>query len=260
MEVEFEPVEANLRDSFRLLASCRPSGEVRETPGVSIACAGVTFQMFNAAFLSTPVPSDTELKRRVASASVFFSARGCEWSYWICLGLLEGKLPGAARGVLRKYGLNLASELPGMIADRLLPPSRPLPQLEIRRVGDAATQDAFCDIGSACFNVPKPWFREVFEVPALWRDLAGYVGYLEGRPVSTAAIIPCEGVIGVYNVATLPEMRHRGCAEVLMRHAVEEARARTGFERSVLQSTALGRRMYERMGYQVVTRFEVYSS
>ena len=49
--VEFQPVESNLRASFRILAGDRPRGEVREIGGISIASAGVTFQMFNAAFL-----------------------------------------------------------------------------------------------------------------------------------------------------------------------------------------------------------------
>jgi hypothetical protein len=56
--VTFENVADNLRESFRVVAAGREHGEVRELPGVSIAAAGVTFQMFNAAFLSAPVLSE----------------------------------------------------------------------------------------------------------------------------------------------------------------------------------------------------------
>ena len=51
----FETVADNLRESFRVIAASRAPGEIRELRGVSIAAAGVAFQMFNAAFLSEPV-------------------------------------------------------------------------------------------------------------------------------------------------------------------------------------------------------------
>jgi len=47
--VDFESVAVNLRESFRAIAASRAPGEIRELRGVSIASAGVTFQMFNSA-------------------------------------------------------------------------------------------------------------------------------------------------------------------------------------------------------------------
>jgi len=78
--VDFHTVEENLRESFRLLASSRPNGEVREVSGVTIAAAGVAFQMFNAAFLSEPVEGDRDLDKRITTAKVHFGARGLSWS------------------------------------------------------------------------------------------------------------------------------------------------------------------------------------
>ena len=74
--VEFQLVADNLRESFRVIASSRTEGELRELHGVSIASAGVTFQMFNAAFLSAPVLSEAELTQRILLASLHFDARG----------------------------------------------------------------------------------------------------------------------------------------------------------------------------------------
>ena len=59
--VTFQPIADNLRESFRVIAGSRAGGEVRELHGVSIASAGVTFQMFNAAFLSSPVLTESEV-------------------------------------------------------------------------------------------------------------------------------------------------------------------------------------------------------
>ena len=80
----FENVADNLREQFRIVAAARQEGEVRELPGVSIAAAGVAFQMFNAAFFSSPVDSETELQRRILLCSSHFNVRGLEWACWIC--------------------------------------------------------------------------------------------------------------------------------------------------------------------------------
>jgi len=258
--VTFENVADNLRESFRVVAASRSPGEIRELRGVSIASAGVTFQMFNAAFLSMPVVTEAELGQRILLPMLHFNSRGFEWSYWVCEDWMDSRTRRKSRQVFERHGLRHSVDLPGMVAERLAPPVRPLPQLEIRRVGDAATRDAFCAIGSVCFHVPIAWFREVFDNDSVWGPFAGYVGYKDGEPVSTAAVVMGGSAMGVYNVATFPEQQGRGYGETVMRHALAEAQKVHGIERSILQSTPAGHRLYERMGYQTVTRVAVYAS
>jgi ribosomal protein S18 acetylase RimI-like enzyme len=254
-------VEENLRHSFRTLASDRPSGDVREIAGVSIASAGTSFQMFNAAFLSTTVAGAEDLERRVVTAQVHFGARRLPWSFWVCDGLLPPKLAKRAESIFERNGMRHAVQLPGMSAERLLPPRRELPRLEIRRVVDDSTRAAFCEIGCTCFHVPLNWFREIFLQPGLWEDgFVGYVAYLDGAPVATAATVTAAGAVGVYNVATLPEYRRRGHGEAVVRYALERAREQSGCERTILQSTEYGLRLYLSMGYQTVTTVNVYAS
>jgi ribosomal protein S18 acetylase RimI-like enzyme len=262
--VDFENVANNLRESFRIVAGSRAAGEVRQLHGVSIASAGVTFQMFNAAFLSGPVVTEPELTQHILLPSVYFNARGLEWAYWVCEDWLEARLRRRSRNLFEKHGLRLSTSLPGMIADGLLPAARVLPRMEIQRVSDAATRDAFCEIGAVCFHVPISWFKEVFDNDAVWERFLGYVGYAEGQPVSTTAIVIGGGVTGVYNVATLPEHQRRGYGEAVMRYALADARrdfkAPLGDERVILQSTPAGLKLYERMGFRTVARVAVYSS
>ena len=254
-------VEENLWYSFRALASDRPSGEVREIAGVSIASAGTSFQMFNAAFLSGPVAAAEDLERRVVVARVHFRARRLPWSFWLCDGLLPPKLRKRAESILERNGLRHAVQLPGMTAERLLPPRRELPDLEFRRVSDESTRQAFCDIGCICFHVPLNWFREIFLQRQLWENgFAGYVAYLDGEPVATAATVTAAGAVGVYNVATLPAHRRRGHGEAVVRYALARAREESGCERTILQSTEHGLQLYLSMGYQTVTMVNVYAS
>jgi ribosomal protein S18 acetylase RimI-like enzyme len=258
--VTFENVADNLRESFRVVAAGRVRGEVRELPGVSIAAAGVTFQMFNAAFLSAPVLTEAELQQRILLSMSHFNVRGLEWAYWVCEDWLDARARRKSRQIFERQGLRHSVDLPGMVAEHIAPPVKPLPQLQVRRVGDTATREAFCSIGSVCFHVPIAWFREVFDNRTVWSRFAAYVGYRNEDPVSTAAIVFGGGAIGVYNVATMPDRQRRGYGEAVMRHALAEAQKEFGMERSILQSTPAGYRLYERMGYRTITRVSVYAS
>jgi len=253
-------VADNLRESFRAIAASREPGEVRELPGVSIASSGVAFQMFNTAFLSAPARSENELTQRILLASSHFGARGLEWSYWVCDHWLDGRARRRSREVFERHGLRHSVDLPGMVAEQIAPPVKPLPSIEVRRVGNGAESEAFCGIGSVCFHVPFPWFQEVFAGGSVWRRFASYVGYADGEAVCTAATVIGGGAVGVYNVATLPASQGRGYGEAVMRHALAEARREHGIARSVLQSTPAGYRLYERMGYRTVTKVAVYAS
>ena len=142
------------------------------------------------------------------------------------------------------HGFRHAVDLPGMAAERVAPPCRELPRLDVRRVGAGVGREQFAGISSACFNAPSRWFREVFDGAGVWNEFAAYVGYMGGEPVAIAAIVADSGAAGVYNLGVLPEARRRGYGEAMMRHALDEARRRYGVERSVLQSTPAGLRLY----------------
>jgi ribosomal protein S18 acetylase RimI-like enzyme len=216
--------------------------------------------MFNAAFLSGPVENEPELAQRLVLPSVHFNARGLEWAYWICDDYVPDKMRRRARRLFEDNGLRHSVDLPGMVAEHVLPPVHHLPAMEIRRVADPASIDAFCAVGSVCFHVPLAWFHEVFDSPSVWANFAAYVGYAHGMPVSTAAVVVGASVMGVYNVATLPEYQHRGYGEAVMRYALEDARCRTGMENVILQSTLAGLRLYQRMGFRIVTQVSAYAT
>jgi ribosomal protein S18 acetylase RimI-like enzyme len=259
-QVEFVPVDANLRASFRILAAGRPCGQVREFPGVSIAHAGVTFQMFNAAFLSAPVGDETELARHISQAAVFFQARGTPWSFWVTQGWMVEPLRRRSRSVFQRHGLRHVSEMPGMVADTLPPVGRSLPPLDVQRVSAEPSRRAFCELGSSCFNVPRTWFNEVFDTKPVWEHFRGYVGFVNGEPIATAAVVAASDVLGVYNVAILPGWQRRGYGEAIMRAALDDTRLQHPIDRTILQSTMQGLGLYLRLGYRTVTKIDVYAS
>lgn len=251
--LNFHEVEANLRESFRALAAGRTNGRTLELPGVTIASLGVTFQMFNAAFLNAPVSGQKDLETRLALARDHFQSERRAWAFWVCEDWLDRQARRYLAGSCERFGLRLASELPGMVAEGLAPTQRPLPQLDVRRVNSDRTLNDFRAIGSVCFHVPLAWFSEVFDA-SIPPGFACWVGYLEDQPVATAASVPSDGVIGLYNIATAPGLRRRGIAEAMTRRVTP-----TG-PPIVLQSTSMGMRLYERLGFRTVTRILVFNS
>jgi GNAT superfamily N-acetyltransferase len=246
----------NLRHMMRFFAGATAEGEVREMPGVSIVSSGLDFGALNSAIFSEQVTGAAELERRLDMAEVHFRTRGLRWSCWVCEDTLDGPLRRKAKEIFLKRGYRLLTEAPGMLAERLTPPSRPLPAIDVRRVADPASRFDFAHAVSVCFELPLRLATCAYTQASSWEcGVEGYVGYVNGRAVSTIAIAVAADAIGVYSVATLPDVRKRGYAEALMRWAIAETEARTGIARTVLQSSRDGLALYERMGYRAVTKF-----
>jgi len=260
--LDYQLVERNLRRLLECYALASGRGEIRRMPGVLIASANTATPVFNSAALTEPPVADpVELDRRLMIAKVFFEARGLAWCFWLCQELLEPGMRAKARAVFERRRMYLASECPGMMADRVASPERPLPPIECRRVAGPPERRDFCRITAESFRLPLEAALEIYEPERIWE--AGFVAdvaHLDGRAVGTVATMSAEGVIGVYSVATLPEFRGRGIGEAMVRHAVEQARAETGLERIVLQSSREGEPLYRRLGFRPVSRLAVFVS
>ncbi len=258
---DFERVDLNLRACFRALAAGREHAETRVTAGVEVLSLGVQFQMFNAAFLASPVESAADLQRRLATAQVHFSARGVEWSFWLCDGWLPPEVIPQAQRIFSRAGLTLATQMPGMITNALAECRRRLPDCIVREANGRSVLDDFRQVGANCFRVPQAWFDEVFDDLTSQRlPFRAWVGYVDGAPIATAASLVSGGAVGLYNVATLPRFRGRGYAEAVMRECLRREQASAEPLPVVLQSTTLGLQLYEQMGLRGVTRFRVWVS
>jgi GNAT superfamily N-acetyltransferase len=84
-----------------------------------------------------------------------------------------------------------------------------------------------------------------------------YLAHAGGAPSACVAALDVAGDTTIWNVATLPEARGRGLASALMRQALLDARER-GCATTSLQATAMGRPIYERMGYRDLGPLEMW--
>jgi GNAT superfamily N-acetyltransferase len=218
--------------------------------------------MFNAAFFSSPVAlAGKELERRIDAATRHFASRDCRWAFWAAESKLEACAPHQVRSAFRGQSLHPAFRHPGMACDALSQPARPLPDLEFRPVADRPSRLAFSHVNAVAFRLPFRWCAELYDADAIWdRDFIGYLGCVGGEPVCTAATLVASGAVGLYSVATLPGHERRGYGEAITRHAVERARASSSLTRLILQATAPGLSLYQRLGYRTVTHFAIYST
>jgi ribosomal protein S18 acetylase RimI-like enzyme len=261
-EDEVRVVAENLLEALRFFGQARPDAEIRDLPGVSLIYCGLNYAAFNAALQARPVEGDVqELNRLIDVSAEHFDARSLRWTYWLCEDFLNYPLRREAPRIFKRHGLRHLTEAPGMYADHLAPAKRNLPALEVRAVADEPTRGAFAEVMSTAFEIPHSVSTSVYGSDRAWRGtFQGYVGYSNGRAVTTAAGVVTGDVIGLYSVATLPQHRRLGFAEAIMRHVVQQARQTRGVSRTVLQATSSGFSLYEAMGYRTVTSFNVFIS
>jgi len=231
-------------------------------PGVSAISCGWNYPVFNSALLTSPVPGvDGGLGSRLSMAAIYFRALAMGWSYWVCHDHLDVTTLTSLRDTCYTYGMEPILTAPGMYTDRLAPPRRPLMPIEVREVSDSTSKLTFAHLVSVIFDLPYQMTLDVYGCNQCWTaENAGFIGYVEGRPVTISMICVAGSSCGFYSVGTLPGYRRRGYAETLMREAHQTMRNRLQFEACVLQSSTVGRRLYEQMGFREVTRFSVFRS
>jgi GNAT superfamily N-acetyltransferase len=256
---EIRAVSDNLVEALRFFGRARNDGEVRDLAGLSLIFCGLNYAAFNAALITAPVDNNSnELMRLIEFAASQFQTQRLRWTFWLCDDFLDRSLSRQSLPIFSRYNLRALTQAPGMYTERLHPPLHKLPALEVRSVGDPHTRNTFAEIMAAAFEIPHSVATAVYGSERAWSGtLKGYIGYANGKPVTTAASTVTGDVIGLYSVATLPHHRRLGFAEAIMRQVIDEA-FRNGIQRTVLQSTSSGLSLYEKMGYRTITHFDVY--
>ena len=104
---------------------------------------------------------------------------------------------------------------------------------------------------AAGFEAPAEPFLQLM-TPAILAlpGVRCYIGEVDGQPVTTGLGVMGGDYVGIFNIATPPESRGRGYGAAVTARAVEDA-FRAGATLAWLQSSAMGYRIYESLGFQI---------
>ena len=253
-----KPFEYN---TANMIASLSFYGKREKRRGMTLVTAPVNHSAFNVAVIDEPAEDEADLLFRVNEAASYFRSLGRGWNFYVCEDMLAARTARRLDLLLDGMGLVRILDAPGMETDELDPPEREMPELEYQPVTTPGARSAFTNLISIAFRIPYDTAKVLYLPEERWHTaLRGWVGFMDGAPVTCAATMQDAAALGIYSVATLREHRRRGCAEAIVRHAVASYR-QGGFSGPlVLQSTPDGRRLYRAMGFRRTTRFAVYAT
>jgi GNAT superfamily N-acetyltransferase len=256
MRDEIEESNRHLREAWKSYARVSPQGEAFDTDGLSFANASQPWFFMNLGMLRGPAADGPDLQRRAQQAVAYFAARCNPW----VLTASEDWLGTDATSLLSDVGLAHKLDLMGMATERVSPPTRPLPDVQLRRIDDEETRFALADLNAESYGVASEWGRQALGDAALWKaTIFGQVAYVRGAPASGAFALRIDDALYIGWVATAKAHRRKGLAELVIRKCLEDAKNATGLERTVLHATGDGQPVYERMGYRRVVKFPFYA-
>ena len=105
-------------------------------------------------------------------------------------------------------------------------------------------------------DVENIWY-EFFADAACERPFQTYLALLNDKPVGTSQLFTSAGVAGIYNVTCLPEARGQGIGAAITLAPLLDARE-MGYRVGILQASSMGRRVYQRLGFQDFGKLSVY--
>jgi GNAT superfamily N-acetyltransferase len=114
-------------------------------------------------------------------------------------------------------------------------------------------------IATAALESDAPLLASALEPPETTSGLDGWVLLHQGVAVAGAWSYRHRADCGLYAVETLPQWRRRGFARALVEHILADAYA-GGARTATLQSTHMGRTLYESLGFTAVGRYEEWIS
>ena len=199
----------------------------------------------NSATLLRPVAEDGA-EDLTARLDVFFAETGSPWLLWSAWPTPD----------LSALGYQDVGAPPLMVRRADAPRLEPPPELRIEEVRDETGLADFERTFIAGYPLhgldDGGW--QLFGPGAIGGPMRFWVGYTEDEPVTVATSCAQSGVVGVYYVATMESARGKGYGA-----AITDVAARCEPSRpALLQSSDLGRPVYERLGFKEVARYHLW--
>lgn len=231
------------------MSEAAPRGSAVIEEDFAITCAGVPIPLFNTGFVfgSVRLP---RLRSVVARTRDYFASQGVTG----CFVIPEPLEPKGAHEIFAEFGMHTALRTTGMRTTALASPKHQLAPCDIRELSGDDAARVLAEVNTTAYGMDSRAV-EVMTLPLLWRPpVRSYAVFERRRAVAVGAVAMLEYIAYVMWMATLPEARRRGYAEVIIRRALADC----GAAATVLHATAAGLPVYKRLGYQTIAEFPGY--
>ncbi|MEO7665348.1 MAG: GNAT family N-acetyltransferase [Candidatus Limnocylindrales bacterium] len=243
-------LDANMVETFtRTIESVGDSRGTRARFGrVDVILTGVDVAYFNIVFVLDRAARPAD----VLAASSLMRERAVPFVVFV-----RDDVGPALRSAVIADGLVEAdASIPGMVLDPIARLPAPIPDGVRMQVGGAEFFDDWHAALESDATLRRVFGRSFVADPGV--RLA--VAYLDGLPISGAAVVDAGGVIGIYSLWTQESARRRGIGGAVTRAAIDAGVQAWGATAVVLQSSPMGEPLYRSMGFETVSRYAVFAS
>jgi GNAT superfamily N-acetyltransferase len=247
-------IEDNL---FSLMAAfCKwPRAEVHDGVEIKWSMTDIPFPLFNSIMRAQLAPEkiDATIQSIVSEAK----SRNVPLLWWIGPSTQPADLGRHLEG----HGFVGEGQMPGMAVNLAnLNENLPTPSgLTVQRVTDDETLKQWSQICALGFEMPDFVADATYDSMRYVdsdTDLA-YLGWQNGRPVATALAKLVAGVVGIYNIVTIPEARRQGIGAAMTLTPLREARDRN-YKAGILLASEMGEGVYRSLGFQEYCKIGQY--
>jgi GNAT superfamily N-acetyltransferase len=235
-----------------------PGSTLQATASVVWFYTGIQVPLFNGVLSARLKPDEVKVICDNLQAKI--TERGAPALWWIG----PQARPDHLGSLLEQLGLQPAGEVPGMALDLAELAARPemLSNFTIEKAAGAEMQARWAWIAGAGTGFPDAATAAMAQAEATLTDpqyqaQIRYIGFLDGTPVATSALVMDSGVAGIYAVATLPAARRKGIGRLMTVVPLLEAR-QTGYRVGILQASSMGYPIYRSIGFRDVCKYRLY--
>jgi ribosomal protein S18 acetylase RimI-like enzyme len=200
---------------------------------------------FNLWFQEHPTTDEAAFRQMLRAGK----AKGAAWRHPTGGVFRADWAPANWEEIIVEEGLAIAVPMLGMEATAIVPPAFPAANIEIREVTDDQTARDAAMLNARAYHMPEDEFECVAGMHFWPEPSRAFVGYIDGRPVTTAAARAVGGTVYIAMVATEPGLQGQGYAATVMRHAMDEGRKAIGADTLTLHATMDGQKTYAKMGF-----------
>lgn len=255
---ELRRAHRNLVDSSRQFFELDPDAAIEAESGWLFGAGSATHPVIsNGAFRRD---EEVDANEFIARANEFIAVRGRRFSVWVKAGQPEDDdLAAAAEAA----GFQAVYEMPEMVlAEQPEPPTlssgaelRKLDSLEQATDFWRVAIESYADIGFP----PEIFSGYTNHAGLLAENVAAFIAYLDGEPVSIAMTIVSDAVAGIYWVGSREQARGRGLGRTVTT-AATAAGFGLGANVASLQASPMGKPIYLAMGYEVAFDYRMFIS